>query len=327
VIGPVPLSTRAGKKETGMQKGKRHMVKAIAAVDIGGTKIAVGAVSETGTVLNRMECATAPKDGFASAVGRIQEMLHVAGIGLEFEGVGIACPGPLDPFTGILGEIGTLPGWQGANLLAGLGNEFGTRIAVENDADAAAIAEMNAIPSGTNGCFLYVTVSTGIGGGILFSGRLYRGAGGSHPEIGHQIIDASGPQCYCGVHGCWESLASGAAMSEWIGVQRPSLSEITAEGICALARNRDSLAERAVEREGYYLGLGLANLVTLFSPTNIILGGGLMRSSTLFLDHALQVVREKCTQVPAEKTRIASAALGADAGLVGAAQAWFLKYR
>ncbi len=304
-------------------------LKVIGAVDIGGTKIAAGAVTEAGTILSRCERATAPEEGFGVAVQRIKAMLIdvATRAGAELEGIGIACPGPLDPFTGVIGDVGTLPGWQGGNLVTSLQADFGLRVAVENDADAAALAEVGEGTAQGSRCVIYITVSTGIGGGIILSGELYRGVDGAHPELGHQVIDASGPPCYCKARGCWESLASGPAMASWLRGQQPDVGEITAAEVCALAQQGDQLACRAVEREGYYLGLGLANLITLFCPDRIALGGGVMKSSHLFLDRALQVIREVCTQVPAEKTQITLASHGADAGLVGAAQAWLHRYR
>jgi glucokinase len=307
----------------------RREEKIIGAVDIGGTKIAAGAVTREGVILTRLVCATAPEEGFGLAMQQIKGMLRDAAVraGAAFEGIGVACPGPLNPYTGLIGDVGTLPGWRGHNLVAELEPEFGVPVAVENDADAAALAEANWGAAKDSEHFIYITVSTGIGGGIVFFGELYRGAGEAHPELGHQVIDASGPLCYCKARGCWESLASGLAMVSWMREQHPGAPELTAAQICALAEQGDQLAQRSVEREGYYLGLGLANLITLFTPDTIALGGGVMRSSHLFLDRAQEVVREVCTQVPAENTQITLASLGSDTGLAGAAQAWLGRYQ
>jgi glucokinase len=300
----------------------------IGAVDIGGTKIAVGAVTQEGKVATRLECPTAPDRGFPAAIRQITELLREVASRTDgrFEGIGVACPGPLNPFTGIIGDVGTLPGWQGGNLQAELDREFGVRIAVENDADAAALAEASWGSAKGASRFIYITVSTGIGGGIILDGELYRGVDGAHPELGHQVIDASGPLCYCTAHGCWESLASGPAMTAWVQEQSPDGDKLTAAEICARAKQGDALALRAVERQGYYLGLGLANLVTLFTPGVIALGGGVMKSSDLFLDRARDVIRSICTQVPAEKTELRLASLGTDTGLIGAARAFLHRY-
>jgi glucokinase len=300
----------------------------IGAVDIGGTKIAVGTVREDGKILTRAECATAPQEGFAIAMQRIRAMLHdvASRAGVTFDGIGVACPGPLDPMSGVLHEVGTLPGWQGGNLVTELAAEFGCRVAVENDADAGALAEAHYGAGKGSTRLIYITVSTGIGGGIYFDGRIYRGAQGAHPELGHQIIDASGPLCYCGATGCWESLASGSAIASWVQEQRPGPIPRSAEEIALMANQGDSLALKAMDREGYYLGLGLANVLTLFAPETIVLGGGVMKSSRHFLPRALKVIDDVCTQVPVKNTHIVHAALGPATGLVGAAQGWLRRY-
>lgn len=300
----------------------------VGSVDIGGTKIAVGAILEDGRIVKRLECPTEPEEGFQHAMQRIVAMLReLTADGTRLAGIGVGCPGPLDPFTGVIGEVGTLPGWQGGSLVDELQSAMDLTVAVENDADAAALAEGRWGTKTASGSFIYVTISTGIGGGMLLNGQLYRGVDGAHPEIGHQVLDSSGPRCYCGARGCWEVLASGPAMVSWMREQDPEAQVATASEICDGARREDPLAMRCVEREGYYLGLGLANLITLFAPDMIALGGGVMKSSSLFLDTARGVIREICTQVPSEKTQITLASLGPDVGLLGAAEAWILRHR
>jgi glucokinase len=301
----------------------------IGAVDIGGTKIAVGAVAESGAVVSRLEGPASPGDGFDAAMRRTSEMLREAGrrAGAPYVGIGVACPGPLDPLTGVVGDVGTLPGWQGCNLVTALSAEFGVSVAVENDADAAALAEVAWGSARGSNPFIYVTVGTGIGVGLVLSGEIYRGVDGVHPEIGHHVIDWSGPLCYCRARGCWESLASGPAMSAWFHEQNPGAAELTAAQICELARTGDELARRTVDREGFYLGLGLSNLVTIFAPKTVALGGGVMKSADLILPRVRQSISEICTQVPSEKTGLTLASLGADTGLAGAARAWVHRYR
>lgn len=303
-------------------------MKILGAVDIGGTKIAVGAVREDGTVLHRLECATDPALGLQNALHRIKQMLRTveATSSARLQGIGIASPGPLDPMTGVLGVVGTLPGWQDGDLCTALRESFGVDVAVENDADAAALAEAKWGGARNAESFIYLTFSTGIGGGIILQGKLYRGVGGSHPELGHQVIDPSGPLCYCAARGCWESFVSGPALSAWMHERAPDRPPLSAADVCDLARRGDEVAQSCTKRLGYYLGLGLANIVTLFSPEQIALGGGLMKSSALFLEDALRTMRAVCTQVPAEKTEILLAALGNDVALLGAAQSWLHRY-
>jgi glucokinase len=201
---------------------------------------------------------------------------------------------------------------------------------MENDADAAALAEAGWGAGKDKRCLVYVTVGTGIGAAAVLQGQLYRGVDQAHPEIGHHVIDPSGPLCLCGFRGCWESLAAGPAMVEWLNqtapANYPNRAGLTAKRICELAREGDELATRAVERETYYLGLGLANLVTLFAPDAIVLGGSVMKSSSLFLDGIRKIIRQSCRFVPFEKTELALASLGEDTNLIGAARVWYHRF-
>jgi glucokinase len=299
----------------------------IGAIDIGGSKIAVAAVSDKGLVLSRREFPTEPELGFARTLLRIEPMLReVIDECGPLDGIGVGCPGPLDPLSGTIFDVGTLPGWNGTPLTGELESLFDVKVAVENDADAAALAEYHWGEGNAAKSFLYITVSTGIGGGIVLDGKLYRGVHGAHPELGHQIIDSAGPECYCGARGCWESLASGTALSTWIQTIAPHEGATTAENICKQAIAGDETALGAVRRQGYYLGLGLANLVTLFAPERIALGGGVMKSHVLYMSEIKRVVAKFCTQVPAEKVSIGCASLGADVGVLGAAQAWLQRF-
>jgi glucokinase len=289
----------------------------IGAVDIGGTKIAVGMLSRTGEILVRTQSPAYPERGFQDGLERILRMLHATAgqAGGQLEGIGVGCTGPVFPLTGRLGRIEFLPDWEGNNLVAELQNAFGVTAFLENDADAAALGELAWGAGLAAKRFIYVTISTGIGAGLVLDDRLYRGVEAAHPEIGHHVIDPSGPKCFCGAHGCWEILASGPALAARGGL--PS-----ALAVCQAAERGDPAALLAVEQEARYLGLGFANLITLFIPDVIAVGGGVMHSRHLFWDGILQTIRENCGLVPFEKTRLVPAKLGADAGLAGAAQVW-----
>lgn len=300
-------------------------MKIIGAVDIGGSKTATALVREDGIILDRDRWPTAAERGVENTVQRacdsLRCMMSRCMSQVALDGIGIACPGPLDPFTGVIGEVGTLPGWRGRNLIADFRGAFDVPVVLENDADAAALAEVSWGAAKGSPRAIYVTVSTGIGGGIVFAGELYRGAGGAHPEIGHLLIDGTGPLCYCGSRGCWESLASGVALAAWVREQQ-DCEEMTASKIFDRARLGDSLALHAVEREAHYLGIGLSNLITAFIPDTIVLGGGVMRSSPLLFDRMIKTMHQHCTQVPSDRTRIVLASLGADSGVLGACCAW-----
>jgi glucokinase len=303
---------------------------AIGAVDIGGTKLAVGIVDENGRLLFRLETPSSEAETYSNGLEHISRMLRHAtrDTGQVLTGIGIGSTGPVDPISGRMGDLDFLPGWSGANLVGDLERSFNVPVALENDADAAALGEA-AWGAGLNKSRLvYVTVGTGIGGGIILDRRLYRGVDGAHPEIGHQVIDSTGPSCSCGFNGCWESLAAGPAMARWMEDQLESQSggELTARHICELALEGDPLALRAVERETFYLGIGLANLVNLFAPDALILSGSLMKSSQLFLDGIGNVMRRGCRFVPLEKAELRLASLGDNANLIGAARVWFERF-
>ena len=297
----------------------------IAAIDVGGTKIAAGMVDANGRVVSRLDCLTQAERGFPDGLARIREMLQQAAreAQAEITGIGIGCTGPVDPFTGFILNADTLPSWQHSDLAGELAREFAVPVAMENDADAAALGEAAWGAGRGKRNFIYVTISTGIGVGVIADGRLYRGVDGFHPEIGHHVIEASGLKCYCGANGCWESLASGPAMVSWMQAQAPGkYDDLSARGIFALADGGDPLALRAVEREGLYVGVGLANLVIMYCPEAIALGGGVMKSGDRFMPVAREVIRRNCAMVPFEKTAIVDAELGSDTGLRGAARVW-----
>jgi len=305
----------------------------IGAVDIGGTKIAVGMVDDTGRVLCKLESPTDAyrgyPDGLKRMIGMLRKTARVAGA--EISGIGIGSTGLVYPISGAFGDVDFLPGWQGNNPVQDLARAFNVSVALENDADASALGEASWGSGKGKSRLVCVTVGTGIGGGIILDRQLYRGADMAHPEIGHHVLDPSGPLCSCGFRGCWESLATGPALAAWFKSNAPAEhqypEELAAKQICQLAQQGDELARRAVEREAYYLGLGLANLINLFVPDVIVLGGSLMKSAALFLDGIRKVVRQGCRFVPFEKTELALASLGEDANLIGAARVWHHRFR
>src|SRR5260370_9975157 len=168
----------------------------IGAVDIGGTKIAVGMVTETGQVLARKESPTDAASyakGLATIAGRLRETAQIASV--EITGIGIGSTGPVDPLTGKFGEVDFLHGWRGQNPVQDLARIFHVQVALENDADAAALAEAGWGGGKNKSRLIYVTLGTGIGGRIVFVGHLYLGVGVAHSESGHQILHPSGPPC------------------------------------------------------------------------------------------------------------------------------------
>lgn len=307
----------------------------IGAIDIGGTKISAGLVGLDGVIVEQETWPTDREKDVRDVIERIRGLLARW---LERRpqarlcGVGVGSTGPVDPNNGVLGPNSFLSLWEGIPLVELMEDAFGVPVAFENDADAAALGEFAwGAGQGARVC-AYVTVSTGIGCGVVLDGRLYRGAGGAHPELGHIIIDASsGPLCICGGRGCWESLASGTGLAAWyneqIRQQSPSsIEEVDAREVCRRAGLGEPLAQEAVLRGGHYLGIGLANLITTFIPDVIVLGGGMMASWELFEEQVRAVIRETCGMVPYQRTKLCLASLGGRVGLAGAARVWLHRY-
>ena len=299
--------------------------KLIGAIDIGGTKISLGLVTDAGRIVSRRSLATKAFANAPAALRAIEQQLNscLSETGASLHGIGIGCTGPINPLTGVVGKVANLPGWEGCRLVDEMTSRFNVPTFVENDADAAALAEA------AWGCgagveqFLYVTISTGIGAGLLLNGSIYRGAGGSHPEMGHHTIDSAGPLCYCGARGCWESLASGPAITEWFLDHDPdrrfSRHAFSAKKVFELFAEGDAVARLAIDRLSLYIGLGLANLTTILVPDVIALGGGIMQGSPAFFEKAVTHFRAICGEVPADSTVVRSAALHHDLDLAGAA--------
>ena len=311
---------------TGKEQGKETGM--IAGIDVGGTKIAVGLIDNSGKVLARTDSPIHVERGPRDALSRILEILkaQVQQTGVAIDGIGIGCTGPVDPMTGELGDVNTLPGWQGWNPVSELSTELKVTAAMENDADAAALGEACWGSGKGKRSLICITVGTGIGAGVILNGEIYRGAHDSHPEIGHHIIDPAGPYCTCGAYGCWESLASGPSMEQWYAEQAGVEIVLTAKEICALARAGDATALLAVRRGAKYLGMGIANIVTVLMPEAVVLGGSMMQSADLFLDDLQRMVRANCRIVPYQFCEISVASLGPDVGLIGAAQVWHHRF-
>jgi glucokinase len=285
-----------------------------------------------GQALATRDFPTRPEQGLAEGVNRIYMALYdlVQEGECHLDGIGIGCTGRIDPWERTLAPNAFLPGWEGPGLVRMLAQKFNVPVTIDNDVVAAAAgAAVSELARGAEN-LLYVTVSTGIGGAQVVNGRVYRGSGSAHPELGHHVIDPSGPACYCGAHGCWQSLASGTALAEWyrqrVGATDPlkdtkTHTPVSARDVCFAAESGDPVAREAVERTGHYLGLGLANLITLYVPDVLMLGGGLMKKYVLFSETIQSTVQQVCGMVPFERVRWVVAP-DAEFVLSGAVELW-----
>jgi glucokinase len=306
-------------------------------VDLGGTKLIAAVISAGGEIIAHKYCATRAEEGLEAVVKRIldaiKRVISLARVETSaLGGVGIAAAGVLEMERGVITASPNLPGWKNVPLRDMIEEKLGVRTFLLNDANAAALGEHRFGVGRDVDDLIYITVSTGIGGGIIIGGKIYDGICGSAGEIGHMTIDINGPRCRCGNIGCLETLASGTAMaaearkrlaqgtkSSLLELARGEPENITAKTVSEAARGGDPLALELVSRAGSYLGVGMVNLINIFNPQMIIVGGGVSRMGDMLLDPAREVVRERAFRLPAEAVRIIISELGDDAGVLGAA--------
>ena len=307
----------------------------ILTVDIGGTTILIALVSTEGEILAREYCPTVAEEGPRPVIDRmlsaIDKLLKSRNISpSQLHSISIAAAGAIDVDSGIVTMSPSLPGWVDVPLRDTVEAAYGISTFLLNDANAAALGEHRFGAGRGSANLVYITVSTGIGGGIIIDNNLYSGTSGSAGDVGHMTIDVNGPVCNCGSTGCLETLASGTAVAREAinrikNGERSSLAEtkdgienITAEKVGQAAREGDALALAVVSRAARYLGVGLANLVNILNPDIIIVGGGLSKLGDLLLEPAREVMRERAFRLPARAVRIVPSQLGDDAGVLGA---------
>ena len=289
-------------------------------VDIGGTKIAVGAVDAAGAVHARRTIATDAEAGFDAGIARltraIDETLAEARVeAAALAGIGLGCPGPFDEASGRIDNFYTLPGWEGNDIVTPLADRFGTPVRLINDADAALLGEALAGAARGARVALMLTIGTGLGGAVLIDGVILRGAANEHPEIGHLIVDPTGPECYCGGRGCLESLAAGPALAR-AGAE---FGYADAEAVFAAAEAGAAPAQAIVGRSADAMETAVWSLIHSFLPEVILIGGGMGERHFVFYREAAERAIARAVLAPAGAIRVVKAALGNDAGMVGAA--------
>lgn len=311
-------------------------------VDLGGTKILTALVDGAGRVMQRHRVPT-PREGPAAVVeviaGTVDAVLQGTALGRpEMAGIGVGSPGPLDPRTGIVFEPPNLPGWRDVPLAQMLSDRLGMVTHIEHDANAAALAEWWIGAGRGIRDLVYMTISTGIGGGIILGDVLLQGVSGTAGEVGHTTIDVNGPRCGCGRPGHLEAMASGPAIArmaaEASGTGRRTAvlamaggdpSRITAEMVEEAARQGDAVARDVLARAGFYIGVGVANLLNLLNPRRVIIGGGVSKAGELLFGPIRRTVSDLAFEHPARDAEVVPAALGDDVGAIGAAAVVFAR--
>ena len=298
-------------------------------VDVGGTKIAAAVVSPEGKVLNEVRYPTQavpPNRLVGTIAGAITEVKD----GFEVGGVCLAVPGLIMASVNTVIFSPNLHEIENIRLDEEIGGSTGMRVTVENDANAAAWGEFRFGAGSEATHLVFITLGTGVGGGVISHGLLLRGAQGAGGELGHITIQANGPRCGCGNHGCLEALASGTAIarrarevaSEYpnsalgrLAIERTVLGEDVTE----LAHGGDEAAISVLKETGVWLGIGLAGFVNVFNPEVIAIGGGAARAGDLILESARHEVHLRAQSPSRDLVQIREATLGAKSGVLGAA--------
>ena len=298
----------------------------IVAVDIGGTHIRTAAYEPNSiTPLSHKRARSyATETGVFDRLVQAIESVWQAG---RVDAIGIASPGPLDPHTGTILDTPNIPEWVNFPVGPRLCEHFGVPVYLDNDANMAALAEWQYGAGRGHNDLVYLTISTGIGGGVISSGHLLQGFRGMGAELGHMIIDPDGPLCGCGHYGHVESFSSGPAIARYVREQlhagqasslhsQPALS---AAQVAEAAFQGDALAISAFERAGFYLGMGVANYLAIFDPSILIFGGGVSQAGDLLFKPFKESLQKHVFHPHyLDDLIITRAALGDDAGLLGA---------
>lgn len=298
-------------------------------VDLGGTKIYTALATKEGKILKETIVPTDASKGVLQIVDKIINSIKFVLDGKEtseIKAIGIGSPGPLEVKKGIIAEPPNLP-FRNYNIVAKLEEEFEIKVFLDNDANAATLAEYT-FGAGI-GCenMVFITASTGVGAGAILNGRLYRGSTSNALELGHTTVKYDGAVCGCGNRGCVESLASGTAIKRiadarviGTGVET-SLSkyeEITSKEVFEEATNGDVLAKEIIRECIGYLGVGVANAANAFDPDMIVLGGGVINGGDIIFEIIEEEMKERCLNTILDNCKVKPAKLGGKAGVFGA---------
>lgn len=302
------------------------------AFDLGGTELRAALVEGERKVLAFASVPTPAKEGPDAVIAQmavLAEKILIEAPQARPLGVGVAAPGPLDPIAGIVIAPPTLSGWREVPLASLLEDRFNLPVRLENDANAAALGEWRFGAGRGTASMVFVTVSTGIGGGVIADGRILHGRRGLAGEIGHMTVTSQSARCFCGAVGCFEAVASGTALGRRASaltqqgdgsVLRTLASdgEVTGRHVVAAARGGDETALALVAEEGRWLGIGFTNLLHLYSPDMIVMGGGISDGFDLLQKPIEETIRARA-MFAYRDVPVVRAQLGQQAGLIGAA--------
>ena len=312
------------------------MKKMAVGVDIGGGSVKLGLVLRSGKIIARDVFQTEPKAGVQTLVSALTAsikrlLLYAKKQGEEVIGVGIGAPGPICHKTGLVYSLTNIRGWKSVYLGRRLRKRLKLPVFIDNDANVMALGEFYYGAGVGTKNLITLTLGTGIGGGLIIDGRLFRGPFFSAAEVGHMIINEKGPLCACGTRGCIEAyVGSGyftrlvkkrlkrekSLLKKWIHEKGVF---ITPRLVAEAARQGDAFSKQIWKETGEHLGTVLAGLVNLLNPEKIILGGGIAQSGDLLFGPVRDTIKKKAFLIASSSVKVVSAQLGVDAGIVGSA--------
>ncbi len=307
-------------------KGEGMKMSYAIGIDIGGTKVAIGIVNGDGVVVEQITIPTdlsiSPEEMIEKIYRTAAELLEQSGIDkAELSGVGVGAPGPLDAKNGLITCPPNLRNWVNVPIVQELEKHFSLPIRLENDANAAALAEKWVGAAKENNDFAYITISTGIGAGLFVDGKLLSGSKGNAGELGHILVNPAKGTCTCGQKGCLEWVASGTA----IGRQASELmgKPLTAKDVFVMYEAGVPEIVSLVEEVFTYIGIGCVSLINLFEPEKIVIGGGVSEVGDPLFDSVRNYVAKYALSPAGRETEIVPAGLRKNAGLIGAAALMF----
>lgn len=302
-------------------------------VDLGGTRIKLGIVSEAGKLISKISVKTeaekGPKNVIDNIISGIEELTNKSKY--KISGIGIGCPGVVTPGKGIVENPPNLPGWNKVNIGRIISKEFNKQVLVDNDANAAAIGELT-FGSGKNyKSFIMITLGTGVGGGIVIDKKIYHGDFGAAGEIGHISIDYNGPKCNCGSYGCIEAYVGNHYLKERVRTElkkhpeskiwkliNNDLSKVSPRNVQDAAETGDEFAKSVIEDLGFYLGSAFTSLCNVLDISVFIIGGGMAGFGKPLFDSIRKTIAKRVMAPIRPRVRVLPAKLKNDAGIKGA---------
>lgn len=306
------------------------MQKFVVGVDLGGTKISTALSNLNGEVISQTTVPTNANEGEIPVLNRIIESIDKVikdgnATYKEVKGIGIGIPGALDVEKGIILFTPNVP-FKNFNIVEPLKKKFEIPVFIDNDANVATIGEYVFGAGKGFKNVIFITVSTGVGGGAILNGNIYRGNTSNALEIGHMTVAPGGPRCNCGNIGCVEATSSGTAiakrgqeaLSSKVETSLRKYDNITSYEVFTEAAAGDAVCKEIIENALNYLGIAVANAVSIFDPAVIIIGGGVSKAGDIVFETVRKVVDKRCFKSMAESVKIVPAGLGTDAGVIGA---------